>query len=169
GPDLAIARQGDLAVRIFTAFDGNTFTMETTATTMQGQLALTVGRFDADAQDDIAATAGSRVAVWLRAGSSFGTAVLYPTGVNPRSVLAVDLNRHGAGYLLTANATDSTVSVLLGNGDGCFQARQDFPAGNGAYALAVADLDRDGKLDIVTANTQAASASVLLGNGDGTL
>ena len=60
------------------------------------------------------------------------------------------------------------MSVLLGNGDGTFQANQDFATGQQPVSVAIGDLNGDGRLDIVTANTSASSASVLLGNGDGT-
>jgi len=61
------------------------------------------------------------------------------------------------------------VSVLLGNGDGSFQAAQSFPAGRYTIAVAVGDFDLDGKLDVAVANNDlAGKASVLRGNGDGT-
>jgi hypothetical protein len=168
GLDVALARQGDLAARVMSGFDGNVFTTGTTANVTHGQLALAVGRLDADAQDDLALEAGNAVGVLIRTGTSFLPVVLYPTGVGPSSVLAVDLDGDGTVDLATANSTDGTVSVLLGNGDGTFQAKRDFPADTGAYAIAAADLDRDGKLDIVTANYMASTVSVLFGNGDGT-
>src|SRR5207244_12243831 len=73
-----------------------------------------------------------------------------------------------------SNATAATtVSGLLGNGDGTFHAARTFAAGSGPYALAVGDFNRDGKLDLAVANLgpstqRAGTVSVLLGNGDGT-
>ena len=58
------------------------------------------------------------------------------------------------------------VSVLLGNGNGTFQAPLNTPVPAEAIDLAVGDLNGDGKPDLVTANQQ--SFSILLGNGDGT-
>jgi hypothetical protein len=64
----------------------------------------------------------------------------------------------------------SSIGVLLGNGDGSFQAAATFSSGppflSGAgdvRSIAVADFDGDGKLDLALSNR-----SVLLGNGDGT-
>ena len=62
----------------------------------------------------------------------------------------------------------TTVSVLLGNGDGTFQPRPPTPRAPNPRSVAVADVNGDGKPDIVTANYGDNTVSVLLGNGDGT-
>src|SRR5437868_9204287 len=99
-------------------------------------------------------------------------------GNNPNAVAAVDVDGDGQLDLLTANmgASDnpgSTVSVLLGNGDGTFQDPRTFAVGAGPSALAVADVNGDGTPDLITANTgffdkPGNTVSVLLGKGDGT-
>ena len=61
----------------------------------------------------------------------------------------------------------STVSVLLGNGDGTFQAP--LTSNEGGYSAGVAavgDINSDGNLDVVVPD--ASGLSLLLGNGDGT-
>jgi hypothetical protein len=60
------------------------------------------------------------------------------------------------------------VSVLLGNGDGSFQAAVNYPVHSGAAAVVLGDLNGDGHLDIATTNPNTADVSILLGNGDGT-
>jgi hypothetical protein len=59
-------------------------------------------------------------------------------------------------------------SVLLGNGDGGFQAFRLIPAGSNPFFSAVADFNGDQKADIVLASLDSAVVTVLLGNGDGT-
>ena len=54
------------------------------------------------------------------------------------------------------------MSVLLGSGDGSFQAQQTFPAGDQPFSVAVADLNADGAPDLVTANSGSDDVSVLL-------
>ena len=58
--------------------------------------------------------------------------------------------------------------MLLGNGNGTFQAAVSYGAGMSPSSVAVGDFNGDGKADLATANAAANSVSVLLGNGDGT-
>ena len=62
----------------------------------------------------------------------------------------------------------NTVSVLLGNGDGTFQAHVEYPTGRWPESVVVGDFRGDGKLDLVVSNSGDNNLSVLLGNGDGT-
>ncbi len=77
----------------------------------------------------------------------------------------------GAGQpldLVTANYNSGTISVLLGNGNGTFQAPVTYAVGSNPIAVAIGDLNGDGKADIAVANYGSNSVSVLFGNGDGT-
>ena len=58
--------------------------------------------------------------------------------------------------------------MLLGNGNGTFQAKQDFGTGVLPISVAVGDFNGDGRSDLVTADYGSDTASVLLGNGNGT-
>ena len=58
------------------------------------------------------------------------------------------------------------LSILLGNGDGTFQAALDYVAGSTPSSVAVGDFNGDGFLDVAVLNPDAVV--VLLGNGDGT-
>ncbi|HZJ62095.1 MAG TPA: VCBS repeat-containing protein, partial [Kofleriaceae bacterium] len=80
-------------------------------------------------------------------------------------VAAPDVNNDGKPDLIVTHQL--SLSVLLGIGDGTFQAKVDYPVGLMPASIAVADLNNDGKLDIVTANASVNTLSVLLGNGDG--
>jgi hypothetical protein len=61
-----------------------------------------------------------------------------------------------------------TISVLRGNGDGTFKARQDAQADPYPWWVSVADFDGDQRPDLVIANGSSNSVSLLRGNGDGT-
>lgn len=90
---------------------------------------------------------------------------------NPVYIAIGDVNRDGNPDLIVGDASNSngtTVSVLLGNGDGSFQSPVNTAVGNYPLGIALADLNHDGKLDIAVANQADSTVSVLFGNGDGT-
>jgi len=108
---------------------------------------------------------------------SYGSGGHYAT-----SAAAADVNGDGKPDLLVAsecvsstNCNNGVVGILLGNGDGTFQAAQTYDSGGlYAFSIAVANVNGDGKPDLLVANQCAdvscgtGSAGVLLGNGDGT-
>ena len=98
----------------------------------------------------------------LNAPSAFGA------GTTPYSVAVGDFNGDGKLDLAVANEGSDNVSILLGNGDGTFQAAVDYGAGTDPDSVAVGDFNGDGKLDLVVANDDSNNVSILLGNGDGT-
>jgi hypothetical protein len=83
-------------------------------------------------------------------------------------VVVADFNGDGHPDLAVENYGSNDVSVLLGNGDGTFQAAVSYGAGEGPGGLAVGDFNGDGVLDLVVANHHSYNVSVLLGRGDGT-
>ena len=84
------------------------------------------------------------------------------------AVVAGNFNGDGNPDLAVTNVGDNTVSILLGNGDGTFQAHTDFDGGLGPFSPVTGDFNGDGKLDLaVVGGYQLGTVSVLLGNGDG--
>src|SRR5262249_45414865 len=110
----------------------------------------------------------------LLSALSFSPPVGYSVGSQPSSVAVADFNGDKNPDLVTANRGDDSVSVLLGNGDGTFQAAHKFAVGNTPVFVAVGDFNGDRKLDLVTANLGTfdfthhifvgGGISVLLGN-----
>ena len=85
------------------------------------------------------------------------------------SVAVCDFNGDNKPDLAFATSGVGSVGILLGNGDGTFQAATNSsPGGYGARALAVGDFNGDGRLDLIVIPQYSASFALLLGNGDGT-
>ena len=119
---------------------------------------------------------------------TFQPAVTYDSGgFSAESVAVTDVNGDGKPDLLVANTcvsdgafdcVNGSVGVLLGNGDGTFQAAVSYGSdGTGAASVAVRDVNGDGKPDVFVANAcgnngnygcMIGSLGVLLGNGNGT-
>ncbi len=113
---------------------------------------------------------------------TFQTAVSYPVGDSPYGIATGDFNADGKIDLAVVNvcgsdstcASNGTVSILLGNGDGTFQTQATFSLGISMGHIAVADFNGDGKLDLAITECGGStcgsngSLSILMGNGDGT-
>ena len=97
----------------------------------------------------------------------------YGTGNEPYAVAVGDFNGDGKPDLVVPNVSATTVSILLGNGNGTFQAQSQYQAGYSPIAVGVGDLNGDGKLDLAVVNNgndsngQPGTVTILLGNGDG--
>lgn len=75
----------------------------------------------------------------------------------------------GITDVVTADATNSSISVLVGNGDGTFKARTSYAASaSNPQSVVAADFNADGVIDLVTTDRGTAAVSVFIGNGDGT-
>ncbi len=68
--------------------------------------------------------------------------------------------------LAVANSSSHDISVLLGNGDGTFQAARRFGGGTSPtpFSVAVGDFNGDGAFDLAVANRYLNEVSVLINN-----
>jgi hypothetical protein len=151
-----------------------------------GGVAAGVADLNADGIPDLVTVSGGTVSVYLGNGDgTFQSAVNYDVGHGATSVAVADVNGDGIPDLIVANrdvrecnprfgCTDypGGINVLLGNGDGTFQAPLEFGSFD-ARSVEVGDFNNDGILDLVVmksdlTNPTVRTMSVLLGNGDGT-
>jgi len=127
---------------------------------------------DHDGVADLAATHRSgSVSVLLGDGDgTFQPAVDYFCAYSAVFVSAVNLNGDNHLDLLVGNDQeyDSTVTILLGNGDGTFQPAVLYPDLAIIFAgMVTVDMDGDGDLDIALGDAFIGGIILLLNDGDG--
>jgi uncharacterized protein (TIGR03437 family) len=124
-----------------------------------------IADFNGDGYSDLAALRAGALAVWLNGG---GGAFLPPVETaDAGSGIVADFNRDGKADIATAT------EVLLGKGDGTFQALRYIPSRRGfPIPFAAADVDGDGLIDLLgwmPTEGEPSTLCVFRGRGDGTL
>ena len=178
--DLAVSNYGDNSLSVLLGNGDGTFQAPLTSPVGTNPAQVTVGDFNGDGKLDLAVSsvANNTVAVLLGNGDgTFLPPLIAPVGANPWYFAVGDFNGDGIldlavsdyGCPLDCNSSpSSTVTVLLGNGNGTFRPAPSLTVGNGPAGVAVGDFNGDGKQDLAVANLNDNTLSVLLGNGDGT-
>jgi subtilisin-like proprotein convertase family protein len=175
--DVAVLAQGKNNVFVFTGKGTGGFNAPTLFTSPQvggSPTALVVGNFDRDPAGhlDLAVANGADGTVSILLGNGDGSFQgqrvfsVGGSGANPQAIAVADFNNDTIPDLVTANQGAGNVAVLLGNGDGTFQAAKTTVVGGAPSALAVADFNKDNKQDVAVITP--AGISVMNGVGDGT-
>lgn len=88
-------------------------------------------------------------------------------GTTPVELALADFNNDNKLDIAVANLNGGGVGILLGSGNGMFQAAKMISVAS-PHGLAVGDVNGDGKLDVLVSNTVSA-INVLIGDGAGGL
>ena len=115
-------------------------------------------------------TATNNVSIYLK-GKAFEEQMNdIVTGSEPYSIDSGDFNKDGYQDIVFSNKGSSSVTVLLGDGNGSFYTnnKNEYTVGLSPVSLKLGDLDQDNNQDIVVANVESKNVSVLFGLGDGT-
>jgi len=173
------------------AIQGINYTLGTVSVTPQSVI---VGDFNGDGKLDVATanlgapqetSQNDSISVLLGNGDgTFQSPVFYTTQQASSSIAVGDFNGDGKLDLAVSNISEpnysetaSSISVLIGNGDGTFQSPDTYnlPASTEPYSIHVSDFNGDGKADLAVSSLLGAETGglqdlvfILPGNGDGT-
>jgi hypothetical protein len=140
-----------------------------------------IGDIDGDGKSDLVtanfgccAGTGNMVSVFRNISSpgsittnSFETKADFTVGNSPYGVAIADVDGDGKQDIVSANASDNTVSVLRNTSTpgsftaSTFAAKVDFPTDDRPNHVSIGDLDGDNKPDLVIGNNEANTISVL--------
>jgi len=138
-----------------------------------GPYSVAVGDFNGNGIPDLAvANYDGTLTILLGNGNgTFTQATNSPVtvGSEPFSVVVGDFNGDGIPDLAVANFGSSTVTILLGNGNGTFTQATKSPVtvGSEPYFIAVGDFNKDGIPDLAVTSYITGTITVLLGDGNG--
>jgi hypothetical protein len=179
--DIVTANLGTADISVLLGNGDGTFDSESRYSAGGEVWGIATGDFNEDGELDIAASNIFSNAVSVLFGNgdgSFQSPQPYGAGDNPYFLAVADVNNDTHADIVAANRgcrfgpdpciSSNDISILLGNGDGTFQAEQRFIVGDGPFSVALADLNGDNLIDIVTANEISNDISVLFGLGGGT-
>jgi hypothetical protein len=144
-PDLIVADSASNTVSVLLGNGDGSFQPRETFAVGRHPQSVAVADLNGDGRPDIVVANKDSNTVSVLLGNGDGTfqaQTTYPVGESPFSVAVADLNGDGIPDLIVANKGNgndpSTVSVLLGNGDGTFGPQQTFPVGINPLSVAVA-------------------------------
>jgi hypothetical protein len=182
--DLAVTSGFDNTVTILLGHGDGTFAPSNDSPITVGNFpqAVRIGDFNNDGRLDLAVANANDDTVSILLGNGDGTFTPatgspVPVGGFPFFLAIADFNRDGNADIGVSNQSDSTVTILLGNGDGTFTQANGSPIQGFNYnpaQIVAADFTGDGVPDLAVTNFTAVqpstvgTVSVMIGKGDGT-
>lgn len=176
-PDLVTANHSGSVSVLFGDGSGNFPTQAILATlpVANGPRIAIVRKLNTDNFDDIAVCSDNtgsfgKVSVWLGDGAGgFGARSDFSVALNGgQSLAAGDFEPDGDIDLVTTNAAEASISVLLNDGNANFTTLAPKTIGTSTVDAAVAFIDKGIVSDLAVVDVSSNNIAILLGQGDGT-
>ncbi|MFI5454073.1 MAG: FG-GAP-like repeat-containing protein [Isosphaerales bacterium] len=179
--DLAASSSDDANIEVFLGNGDGSFQGPTDYPVKFSGTTIYAGDSNGDGELDLILWGGSGYTIyggdafiWLLAGNGDGT-FQTPRSIgqiasSPRvlGVLTGDFNGDGKLDLIEAVDQPNSLGVLLGNGDGTFQASGSAgPTDTLPSSVALGDFNGDGRVDMAVPSVPLGSITILLGDGEG--
>ena len=177
--DLVVASSDNNSITLLTGNGKGTFQVSANPISLSKPLALFSGDFNGDGKPDLVALTSDSLNIQLLIANGNGTfqapisvdsgftSGAYVGSYNPTSLTVGDFNGDGKFDLAIMTPFDYTgynygVNVLVGGGDGTFQAAQKVLLTLLSGQLIATDLNRDGRVDLVALDPIWGHVDILL-------
>jgi len=173
--DLAVANLDSNDISVLLGRGDGTFQDQVTNPVGDGPVGAVTADLNHDGHLDVITTNNSSNDISVLLGNGDGTfqpAESFVAGAGPTALVVGDFNGDGRLDVAVADGGDGNVkeqgvSILLGNGDGTFQAPIFYQTGTYPSSIVAGDFTGNGVLDLAIANYYSDDVSILLGDGHG--
>jgi uncharacterized repeat protein (TIGR01451 family) len=177
--DLVIGNAGATpSLSVFLGNGDGSFQAPASYSLASGPNSIAAGDLNGDGKPDLVVIVSSKLEIFLGNGDGTLQALAPFSSFVVGSLLVGDFNRDnkldlaalgGTFCIFNCRSNPSNVRILLGNGDGTFQAAGTYFISAGSPSrIAAGDFNHDGKLDLVAVSSASPLATILLNQGDGT-
>lgn len=166
--DIAAVANGDNSVSIVYGTGAGIFTAGQGLSVLAAPVAIAKGDLNADGRSDLIVAGSTVESIQVLPVQASGV-VDFVTPVNPEPVVSAvgDFNSDGKSDLAVVSS-DTTLSVLLGDGKGLFTLGATLTTDANPSAIAVEDMSGDGLADIIVLSQTSGTYRIWAGNGNGT-
>lgn len=177
-PDVVVSNYGESSVSVLLGHANGTLAAQVPYETGLHPSAVALAPLVKGSQNldlVVANTGADTISILLGKGDgTFAAQKTTTVGSTPRGLAIADFNHDGkldiavCGNGFPGSSSGYGVAVLLGNGNGTFQAPVYYIAHKWPSSIAAVDMNRDGYPDLVVTNDGSNDLTVLLNRGDGT-
>ncbi|CAF1296076.1 unnamed protein product [Adineta ricciae] len=131
---------------------------------------LATGDFNDDNQADVVVANSDTDSINILFGLNngmFSTPTIYSTGTDssPQYVITGDVDKDSRLDIISLNAKENTMSIIMNNGNGSFAQQKKYTTGSDSFpsSIVMGDLNNDNRSDFVIANKQSDSIGFFIG------